>query len=114
VRHVARQDIGAMKRYKYQALVRLLPQEGSDQPAVLTGPACRMVVRAENHETHATRLYSALVSAIEDGVPGDPHVIVTVTVLGDDSGECLAAGEDFTLWRGSDIGQGVVTRRVFV
>ena len=102
-----------MKRYKYQALVRLLRQEGSDQPAVLTGP-CRMVVRAENHETHATRLYSALVSAIEDRVPGDPHVIVTVTVLGDDAGGCLAAGEDFTLWRGGDIGQGVVTRRVFV
>ncbi len=103
-----------MKRYKYQALVRLLPQAGSDQPAVLPGPACRAVVRAENHQTHATRLYSALVNTIEDRVPGDPHVIVTVTVLGDDTGDCLAAGEDFILWRGGDIGQGVVTRRVFV
>ena len=59
---------------------------------VLHGPARRAVVRAENHQTHATRLYSALVNTIEDRVPGDPHVIVTVTVLGDDTGDCLAAG----------------------
>jgi len=103
-----------MKRYKYQALVRLLPQEGSEQLAALPGAACRAVVRAEDQQTHATRLYSALVSAIEDRVPGDAHVIVTVTVLGDDAGDCLATGEDFTLWRGQDIGRGVVTRRVFV
>jgi hypothetical protein len=41
-------------------------------------------------------------------------VVLTVTVLGDGAAECLAAGSDFTLWRGSDIGRGVVTRRVFV
>ena len=43
-----------------------------------------------------------------------PYVIVTVTVLRDDTGDCLAPGEDFILWRGGDIGRGVVTRRVFV
>jgi hypothetical protein len=104
----------AVKRYKYQGLVRLLERDGGGHPAPLPGPTSRMVVRTEDHRTHATRLFNALVSASSDAVPGDAHVIVTVTVLGDDAGECLAAGEDFTLWRGHDIGRGVVTRRVFV
>lgn len=103
-----------MKRYKYQALVKLLPQEDGGRAAILPGPTCRMVVRAQNHETHATRLFSALVSSSTDQLQRDSHVIVTVTVLGDDAGDYLAAGEDFALWRGHDIGRGVVTRRVFI
>ena len=103
-----------MRRYKYQALVTLLGRGGGGHPAPLPGPTSRMVVRAENHRTHAIRLFNALVSASSDTVPGDSHVIVTVTVLGDDAAECLAAGEGFTLWRGHDVGRGVVTRRVFV
>jgi hypothetical protein len=101
-----------MKRYKYQALVTLLPQAGSDQPARLPAATCRMVVKAENHQTHGIQLYSALVNTLEERLPGDPHVVVSVTVLGDDAGDCLAAGEGFTLWRGADVGQGVVTGRV--
>ncbi len=103
-----------MKRYKYQALVTLLDQDGSGHPAPLPGPTCRMVVRAQDQQTHATRLFSALVSTTGDPVPNDSHVIVTVTVLGDEAGECLSAGDGFTLWRGHDLGRGVVTRRVFV
>lgn len=103
-----------MKRYKYQALVTLLGQDGSGHPVPLPGPISRMVVRAEDHQTHATRLFSALVSATGEPMRGNSHVIVTVTVLGDEAGECLAAGEDFTLWRGHDVGRGVITRRVFV
>jgi hypothetical protein len=103
-----------MKRYKYQALVKLLSQDSSGQPVALPAPTCRMVVRAQHRDTHATRLFSALVSTNEEGTPGDPHIIATVTVLGDDAGDCLAAGEEFVLWRGSDMGRGVVTRRVFV
>jgi hypothetical protein len=102
-----------MKPYKYQALVKLLRQD-SGQTAVLAGPACRMVVRAEDPETHATRLFSALVSPSSDQLPGSSHMVVTVTVLGDDTGGCLDVGEDVALWRGADIARGVVTGRVFV
>jgi hypothetical protein len=103
-----------MKRYKYQALVKLLTPQESGTAAALPGPACRMVVRARHHETHAGKLFSALVAVGSDLGPGDSHVIVTVTVLGDDAHDYLAAGEEFTLWRGGDIGCGVVTRRIFV
>jgi hypothetical protein len=104
-----------LKPYKFQAVVTLLPPPGAAEPAVLPGPVCRLVVRAVQPGSDASRLFSALISPGQDTVPVDNrHVVVTVTVLGDGAAECLAAGSDFTLWRGSDIGRGVVTRRVFV
>jgi hypothetical protein len=53
-----------MKRYKYQALVRLLPGddgEGSAPPVLPPGPS-RMVIKAEHRETHARKLFSSLVT----------------------------------------------------
>ena len=104
-----------LKPYKFQAIVTLLPPPGTPAPSLLSQPVCRLVVRAAQPGSDASRLFSALVSAGQDTVPGDDrHVVLTVTVLGDGAAECLAAGSDFTLWRGADIGRGVVTRRVFV
>jgi hypothetical protein len=104
-----------LKPYKFQAVVTLLPPPGAAEPAVLPGPVCRLVVRAAQPGSDASRLFSALVSPGQDTMPVDKrHVVLTVTVLGDGAAECLAAGSDFTLWRGSDIGRGVVTRRIFV
>jgi len=37
-----------------------------------------------------------------------------VIVLGDDAGDYLAPGERFELWRGHDLGSGVVTSRIFI
>ena len=39
---------------------------------------------------------------------------MTAVVLGDDAADYLAVGDEFALWRGRDIGRGLVTRRVFV
>ncbi|MGI8448520.1 MAG: hypothetical protein ACR2MP_15335 [Streptosporangiaceae bacterium] len=39
--------------------------------------------------------------------------MLVITVAGDDAGDYPATGEDFALWRGHDIGRGVVTRRIF-
>jgi hypothetical protein len=103
-----------MRRYKYQALVTLLPQADGGPSATLPGPACRMVVRARHHETHVSKLFSALVATSEDRPPGGSQLAVTMSVLGDDAGEYLTAGEDFALWRGGDVGRGVVTGRIFV
>lgn len=103
-----------MKRYKYQALVALLPQNDGGPESPLPGPTCRMVVRACHRETHQSKIFSALVSTSDDLIPESSHIIATVTVLGDDARDYLAAGDDFTLWCGHDVGHGVVTRRVFV
>jgi hypothetical protein len=103
-----------MKRYTYQALVKLLPQHDDSSEAPLPGPACRMVVRARHRETRASKIFSALVTTSGDGPrPGSSHLIVRLIVLGDDAGDYLTPGEGFILWRGYDVGRGVVTRRIF-
>ena len=99
------------RQYKYRALVRLDP-ETADSALPRTGG--RVVVRAEHHDTHRNKMFSALVS----GVHGEPlqargHSIeLTVTVLGEDVVEYLEAGDRFALWRGHDIGQGLISRRL--
>jgi len=103
-----------MKRYKFQARVSLDPQAASALEALSPGSACRMVIRGLYPETGASRFFNALVTTSADRVAGDSHIIVVVTVIGDDAGDYLGVGEDFAVWRGHDIGHGVVTRRVFV
>jgi len=102
-----------MKRYKYQALVTLA-QDASEASA-LSGSACRMVVRAEHPGTHQHKIFSALVSSSDgsDLRPGG-HVVLTMRVLGDDVADYLHPGDHFDLWRGQDVGHGVVSRRLFV
>jgi hypothetical protein len=132
-----------MKRYKYQALVRLLPGDdgaGDVPPALPPGPS-RMVIKAEHRETHARKLFSSLVTRDDvlvswdsaagslgsaarslDGHAGSPDrgtgsraaISVTFVVLGDDASDYLGTGERFALWDGHDLGFGVITRRVFV
>lgn len=104
-----------MKRYKFQALVALDPLQDTATTTALSGSACRMVVRAEHPETHRHKIFSALVSSSEGAMlrPGD-HVLLTMRVLGDDVGDYLTPGDHFALWRGHDIGHGVVSRRLFV
>ena len=104
-----------MKRFKYQTLVTLAPARDGGPPAELPGPTCRMVVRARHRETRATKMFSALVSTGDERpVTGNRTLTLTVIVLGDDAGDYLAPGERFVLWRGSDLGSGVVTSRIFV
>lgn len=103
-----------MKRYKYQAQVRLLPQHAGDGEATLPGPTCRAVVRARHHESRRSKLFSALVTTSDDGqLPGSLKRTVTMVVLGDDAGDYLTPGGHFVLWRGGDVGRGTVTRRLF-
>jgi hypothetical protein len=104
-----------MKRFKYQTLVTLAPRHDGDGEAVLPGPTCRMVVRAEHRETHVPKMFSALVASDEDSLMARSGALhATVIVLGDDACDYLAPGERFVLWRGHDLGAGVVTRRIFV
>ena len=104
-----------MKRFKYQAQVTLAPRHDGDPVAALPGPTCRMVIRARHRETRVAKMFSALVSSSDAEPVADTSTITaTVIVLGDDAGDYLAPGERFVLWRGSDLGSGVVTRRIFV
>jgi tellurite resistance protein TehA-like permease len=106
-----------MRRYKYQALVRLAPHDGGSPEGTLRGPACRMVVRARHHDTGGCKLFSALITSgdIESAFRlKDEEAILRLEVLGEDVCDYLAPGQQFDLWRGGDVGHGVVCRRLFV
>lgn len=105
-----------MKRYKYRALVKLEPAEpGKSGGRSLPDTGGRVVVRAHHHETHRSKIFSALVTTAygEQLQPADHSIQLTMTVLGDDACDYLDAGDTFALWRGHDIGQGVISRRLF-
>jgi hypothetical protein len=109
--------VGKMKSYKYRALVKLERAESGhsgDPPLPETGG--RVVVRAHHHETHRSKIFSALVTTThgEQLRAADHSIQLTMTVLGDDACDYLEAGDTFALWRGHEIGQGVISRRLFL
>src|ERR1700756_1462896 len=100
-----------MQRFKYQALVT--PNTDDDGArAKLSSGSHRMVLRAENSETHRSQVFSALVDGEDDGPfrAGSPQIMVTLRVVGEDISDYLAIGSHFSLWSGHDVGRGVVTR----
>jgi len=74
-----------------------------------------MVVRARHRETHCSRIFSALISSDDDAPlpPGSPRVVATLRLAGDDVPGYLDIGGHFGLWRGGDIGHGIISRRLF-
>jgi hypothetical protein len=105
--------VAGVKRGKFQALVT--PNAGDEARAKLAPGSHRMVLRVENGETRRSQVFAALVDADEVGPfrPGKPTVVVTLRVIGDDMADYLDIGSRFSLWSGSDVGRGVVTRRLF-
>ncbi|HLK79310.1 MAG TPA: hypothetical protein VKU77_37400 [Streptosporangiaceae bacterium] len=103
-----------MKRYKFQALVTPYPDQ--DAREQLSSGSHRMVLRAESADTHRSQVFSALVDGDggEPFRPGRPQLTVTLRVIGDDVPDYLVIGSHFSLWSGGDVGQGIVTRRLFV
>jgi hypothetical protein len=114
-------------RYKFQGLLTLHPGDRRGEvvrpgavPAPWELPAgqrCRMVVKAEHHQTHGTRFFNALVANSGDGEDwlGERHVIVTVSVAVEEPPDLyFAVGDHFALWLAGDVAEGVVTRRLFI
>ena len=106
-----------MKLYKYLALVKLgAPVSGTSVSPPLCETDCRVAVRAHHHETHRSKIFSALVSTTH-GEPlraSDHSIELTMTVLGDDACDYFEAGDIFAIWRGQDIGRGVICRRLLL
>jgi hypothetical protein len=108
--------VAGMQRFKYQALVTPFADDDGDARSKFSSGSHRMVLRAENSETHRSQVFSALVDG-EDGGPfrvGSPQIMVTLRVIGDDVSDYLEIGSHFSLWSGHDLGRGVVTRRLLL
>ena len=104
-----------MRQYKFQALVRLY--DGDEGPCGRLGRAPRRVVlRGRNDDTRHSQVFSALVSCDDEGPfrPDSERMLVTVRLAGDDVTDYLHIGSHFDLWLGRNVGDGVVTRRLFV
>ena len=108
--------MAVVKRYKFQALVTL-HAAGDGQPCPELGPAPRrMVLLGWSGETGHSQLFTVLISCENDVPfrPGSPRAEVTLRVAGDDVADYLDVGRQFGLWLGEEVGEGVVTRRLFV
>ena len=103
-----------MKRYKCQALVSLYPASHGGLAEALPSETRCLVVRAAHPETRDERLFSSVVRT-DDGQALRPGscALVTMQVNGDDAREFVVAGEAFTLWFRTNVGRGVVSRRIF-
>jgi hypothetical protein len=108
--------VASVKHYKYQALVTLYAGGDRGPDTTLGSAPRRMVLRGRNEETRRKQFFTALVSCDDDGPfrPGGRQLLVTLRVAGDDVANFFDIGGRFDLWLGHDIGQGVVTRRLFV
>jgi hypothetical protein len=104
-----------MKRYKFQALVTMGGDGTSSSGPALDSVPRRMVLCGHCDDTGASQMFSALVSC-EDAVPFRPNghqQLATLRLIGDDVPTFLDSGSHFDLWRGGEVGHGVVTRRLF-
>ncbi len=102
------------RRYTFQAVVTI--PAAADGAGAL-GPDWHGVIRAGTGAGRSGGLFSALVSRWEqhDGESaGSARAVATIVAFGPEPADCLPAGEPFVLWRGQEVGHGVVTRRVFV
>lgn len=104
-----------MKPHKYQAVVTLYPPGDGGLNTEPPRHVRRLAVRPDHPGTHHSGLFSALVSAADGSLlrPGTADIIATMVVVDDDAGDGLAPGEQFALLSGSEVGHGVVSRRLF-
>jgi len=110
-----------MRQIRFRALITLDPAAArpvnSLRPAAGTYPSHTraLMVRARSRrDPSISRIFPSQICR-DDGQPLHPgdHTVVTVTVTGQDAPAFFDAGCHFTLWSGSDVGDGVVSRRVY-
>ena len=103
-----------MKRYKYQALVTMYPGSGGPDARLGSSPR-RMVLRCRNDDSGESHMFTTLVSCDDNEpvAPGSPHTLATLRLTSDDVDGCLGSGSHFSLWLGGNVGEGIITRRLF-
>lgn len=104
-----------MQRYKFQALVTLDGDAG-DRGAVLGTAPRRMVLHGRNDDSGRNEVYTVLISCDDEAPfrPDSSRFLATLRLAGDDVTDYLPIGGHFDLWLGRRIGEGVITRRLFV
>ncbi len=101
---------------RVRALITLLPPEqgGLDRALPHRSQVLTVCARDQEAGTAGRHPFAAAISTDdwEPLAPGDTFHIVTMLVSDDEAAEYLRPGERFDLWRGHDVGTGIVSRRV--
>jgi len=107
-------EVVRVTHYKYQALVTLYPGSGVPDGQLDSSPR-RAVVRCRNGKSGHSRVFTALVSCNDNEPfrPGNPQVLAALQLAVDDVADCLNTGSRFSLWVGEDVGEGIITGRLF-
>lgn len=104
-----------MGQFVFRALISLHDAPGGGPAREYPSGTHHVMVRARRPGRPVEeRCFQAVITRVDQQSlrPGD-HAGVTIAVPDEDAGEFFADGQRFTLWHGSDIGHGVVSRRVF-
>jgi hypothetical protein len=104
-----------MGQYMFRALVTLDAAAREVPAGGYPSGTHHVMVHARRPGRPGGERYFEAVITRDDGQPlrRGEEAVATIAVPDEDAEAFLAEGERFTLWHGSDIGHGVVSRRVF-
>jgi hypothetical protein len=108
--------VDLVRLYKFRALVNLDGGEPEGPPRPYPSGTHSLMVRCGRQgEPAEQRIFPATVYVTDDRPlkPGDRGVTVTLEIAGDDVCDFLGPGQPVTLWNGTDMAHGVISRRVF-
>jgi hypothetical protein len=111
-----REEAHDVRLYKFRALITL-DGAGTDRGArrYPSGTHSVMVRCGRRDEPASRKIFPAAIYRADGEAlaPGDSGVVVTIEIADDQACALLGPGQQVTLWNGSDIGHGVISRRVF-
>jgi len=108
--------VDLVRLYKFRALISLDGGKSAGPIREYPSGTHALMVRCRRLGAPGLlRYFPAAIYRADDGPlsPGDKQVVVTIEIADDQACEFLGPGQPITLWSGSDIGHGVVSRRVF-
>jgi len=108
-------EVHDVRPFRFRALIALKAAAPGHHPKHYGNPTRALMLRAANlRSPRCQRFFSAEI-AWEDQQPLRPgdRAVVTVTLVDEDTEMFFAAGQRFSLWNGSDIGYGTISRQIF-
>jgi len=105
-----------VRLHKFRALINLDGRDPDGAPGSYPSGTHSLMVRcARLGQPAVQRYFPAAIYRTDDRAlnPGDKGVIVTIEIPDDEACDFLGPGQPVTLWHGSDIGHGIISRRVF-
>jgi hypothetical protein len=115
-RACSREEVALVRLYKFRALISLDGREPEGPARSYPSGTHSLIVRcARLGQPAVQRYFPAAIYRTDDRPlnPGDKGAVVTIEIPDDEACDFLGPGQPITLWHGSDIGHGVISRRVF-